>query len=85
MGVNDLDLTQSLVSIQRSGHSDQQMLLLTEDCLQYQKWCPYNGRGVGSTPVRANKVRNGPASADQGLFTQPKQLSYAPHVVNIKV
>ena len=41
------------------------MLLLTENCLQWQKWSPYKSQGVVSTPVCAKKERNGPASADQ--------------------
>ena len=67
--VHDLDHTHSLVSVQLSGLSNQLTLLPTENCLQYQKWCPYKGRGVVSMPVCANKVRNGPASADQGHST----------------
>ena len=31
--------------------------------------CPYKARGVVPEPVCANKVRNGPASADQGFST----------------
>ena len=58
--------THSLASFQWSGLSDQRALHLTECCLQVQKWCPYKGRGVVPEPVCANKVRNGPASADQG-------------------
>ena len=30
--------------LQWSGLSNQQMLLLTENCLQYQKWCPKRGK-----------------------------------------
>ena len=51
------------------GLSDQCVLHLTECCLQVQKWCPYKERGVVPEPVCANKVRNGPASADQGFYT----------------
>ena len=49
--VYDLNHTHSLVSFQWSGLSDQQTLLLTENCLQYQKWCHYKGRGMVSTPL----------------------------------
>ena len=31
-----------------------------------KKWCLYKRRGVVPEPVCANKVKNGPASADQG-------------------
>ena len=64
--VHDLNRTNSLVSFQWSGLSDQWMLLLTKNC---QKRCLYKGRGVVSTPICANKVKNGPASANQGPFT----------------
>ena len=52
-----------------TGLFNQQTLLLTENCLQYRKRFPYKGRGVVSIPICANKVRNGPASVDQGLST----------------
>ena len=44
------------------------MLLLTENCLQIQKWCMpiYNWRGEVSVPICAKIMRNGPASANQG-------------------
>ena len=64
---SQLDHTHSLASLQWSGLSNQQMLLLTENCLQYQKWSPYKGRGVVSMPVCVKRERNGLASADQGL------------------
>ena len=31
--------------------------------------CPYKGRGVVSVPICANKVRIGPANANQGCST----------------
>ena len=43
-----------------------QALQLTESYLQIQKWCPYKARGVIAEPVCANKVRIGPATANQG-------------------
>ena len=46
--------------------------------IQIQKWCLYKGRGVVSEPICANKVRNGPASADQGC-TIASQGSYHVH------
>ena len=68
---NSLGLTHPLISkLSVVKAFDQQMFLLTENCLQYQKWCPYKGRGMVSTPVYSNKVRNGPASAAQA-FLQP--------------
>ena len=67
--VHDPNHTHSLASFQWSGLSDQRALHLTECCLQVQKWCPYKGRGVVPEPVCANKVRNGPASANQGFST----------------
>ena len=48
--------------------------LLSLYCLQVQKWCPYKGRGVVPEPVCANKMRNGPASANQG-FLQPAKAA----------
>ena len=47
------------------------MLLLTENYLQLQKWCSYKGRGIVSTPICANKVRNGPAKA-ASMCTAPR-------------
>ena len=52
----------------------QQMLILTENCLQSEQWCPYCPSNGASTrgeewflhPFVLNRVRNGPASADQG-------------------
>ena len=38
LGVHELDYTHSLASLQQSEPSDQQTLLLTETCLQYQQW-----------------------------------------------
>ena len=67
--VRDPYHTHLLASFQWSGLSDQRGLHLTECCLQVQKWCLYKGRGVVPEPVCANKVRNGPASADQGFST----------------
>ena len=64
--VHDPNYTHSFVSFQWSGLSNQQTLRLTESCLQIWKWYPYRGRGVVSIPICANKVRNGPASTDQG-------------------
>ena len=61
-GVHDLDPTHSLVSFQ--WFSDQQTLILTENSLKCQKWSPYKGKEIVSTPNCANKVRNG--SGDQG-------------------
>ena len=55
LGVHDFNWTHSLVSLQWSGFSDQQTLLLTENCLQYQKWSPCKGRVVVSTPVCAKR------------------------------
>ena len=66
--------TQSLANFQWSGLSDQRALQLTESRLPIQKWCPYKARGVVPEPICANKVRNGPATADQGssLASQSK-------------
>ena len=41
--VHDLDHTRSLASFQWSGLSDHWMLLLTENCLQFQRWYPKRG------------------------------------------
>ena len=68
--------THSLASLQWSGFSDQQMLLPTKNCLQCQKWCPYKGRGVVSTPICAIKVRNSPASANQGLSIASQDIHH---------
>ena len=76
--VHDLNHTHSLESFQWSGLSDHRALHLTESCLQNQKWCPYKRKGVVPEPVCANKVRNGPASADQG-FSTASQGSYHVH------
>ena len=67
LGFHDLNCTYSLASLQWSGLSEQQSLLLTENCLWNQKWSPWKGRGLVSTPVCAKKERDGPACADQGL------------------
>ena len=56
MGSYDLNCTHSLVSFYWSGVSSQWTLLLTENCLQYQKWYPYRERGVVSRPVCAKKL-----------------------------
>ena len=76
-GVHDLDHSHSLATFQWSGLSNQQTLLVTENCLQYQKWCPYRV-GVVSIPVVANKVRNSPASIDQvyTFCSQPRLAQY---------
>ena len=66
--VHDPNPTHSLARFQWSGLSDQPALQLTESCLQIQKWCRYKGRRVVSGPVCADRVRNGPASANQGSF-----------------
>ena len=39
--IHSLKQTSSAFYILNQLPSDQQMFLLTEDCLQYQKWCPY--------------------------------------------
>ena len=52
-------------NFQWSGLSDQRALHLIKNCLQVWKWCPYEGRGVVSKLFCANKVRNGPTSANQ--------------------
>ena len=39
--VNNLNHTHSLASFPWSGLSDQRAFLLTENCVQYQKWYPY--------------------------------------------
>ena len=67
--IHDPNHTHSLANFQWSGLSEQRALHLAECCLQVQKWCPYKGRGVVPEPVCANKVRNGPASANQGFST----------------
>ena len=67
--VHDPKHTHSLAGFWWSGLSDQRALHLTECCLQVQKWCLYKGRGVVPGLVCANKVRNGPASTDQGFST----------------
>ena len=67
--VHDPNHTHSLASFRWSGLFDQWALHLTECCLQVQKWCPYKWRGVVPELVCANKVRNGPASANQGFST----------------
>ena len=59
--------THSLASFQWSGLSDQRALNLTDCCLQVQKWRPYKGRRGVPEPFCANKVKNGPVSADQGF------------------
>jgi len=61
--------THSLASFQWSGPTDQQALCLTESCLHILKWFPYNGRGVVSALNCGNKVKNAPASVDQGSST----------------
>ena len=70
--VDDPNHTHSLASFQCSGLSDKCKLHLTECCLQVQKWCPYKGKGVVPELVCANKVRNGPPSANQGFSTATK-------------
>ena len=67
--VHDPNHSHLLASFQWSGLSDQRTLHWTECCLQVQKWCPYKGREVVPEPVCANKVRNGPPSANQGFST----------------
>lgn len=69
VGVHDLNCTPSLVSLQWSGLSDQQMFLTTENHLQCQKWSPHNSRRVISTLICAKKEINGPACAKQVLST----------------
>ena len=76
-GVHDLGHTYSLVSLQWSGISNQRMLLLTENCLQCQKWSPYKGRAPFSVPICAKKERSSPANVDQGLLQSDNQLSSA--------
>ena len=42
LGVHELSHTHSLASLQWSWLSDQQTVLPTEKCLQFQKWSPYS-------------------------------------------
>ena len=65
--VHDLGRTHSLASLQWSGLSNQQTLLLTENAYNDRNGAPKKGRWAVSTPVCAKRERNGPASADQGL------------------
>ena len=60
--------THSLASFQLSGLSDQQVLHLTECCLQV----PYKGREVVPEPVCAYKVRNGPTSLTKAFLLSAK-------------
>ena len=53
LGASTANLSQSFL---KQFPSDQ-MLLLTENCLLYQKWCPYTEGGVVSMPIRANNSR----------------------------
>ena len=70
LGVHDLGHTHSLASLQQSGLSDQQTLLLTESCLySVRQEAPTNSREAVSVPICAKQERNGPASADQGFST----------------
>ena len=80
--VLDLDHTHSLASFQWSGLSNQQTFLSTKNCLQIWKWFPFKGRGVFSVPICANKVRNGPASSDQG-HSRVNQDSHHVHGTSI--
>ena len=57
-----------LTTFQWLGLSNQCTLLLTENCLQFQMWCPYRV-GMVSTPVCASKVKNSSASTDHGHST----------------
>ena len=59
--------------------SNQPTLLITENCLQYQNGAPTKGRGVVSTLICANKVRNGPGSSDQGHHSTASQGSHHVH------
>ena len=61
--VHDLDHTHSLVCLQWSGLSDQQMLLLTENSLQYHKRRPYKGEEQFYARL-CQKESYGPASAN---------------------
>ena len=73
--VHDFNCTHSLVSLEWSKLLDQLKPCLTENCLHAdQEMVPlhHKGRGVVSVPICANKVRNGPASADQGCSTASK-------------
>ena len=79
LGVHDLNQIQLSASFQWSGLSNQRTLLLTENCLQFQKWCPDKGRGVVSMPICGIKVRNGLFSGNQAYSTA-SQDSWHVHV-----
>ena len=44
------------------------LLIQTGNGFHYQKWQPYQVRGLFSQPICAGEVRNGPLNANQGLF-----------------
>ena len=69
LAVHDLCHTHSLASLQWSGLFDRWMLLLTEGCLQCQKWSHYKGRAAFYMPICVKKKRNSQASAEQGFST----------------
>ena len=52
------------------------LFITLPECLLYQKWCPYKGRGVVSAPICFNKVR-----MVQTLPTFLQQPPCAQHVV----
>ena len=78
--VHDLDHTHSLASVQLSGLSNQLTLLPTENCLQYQKWCPIQGEGSG---FYARLCQQGEKWSGQcwprPFYSQPRQLLCARH------
>ena len=72
LGVHDFGHTQTLASFQWSGLSNQQTLLLTENCLQCQKWSTYKGTGAVSMPICAK--REWPSQCrPRPFYSQPKQ------------
>ena len=78
--VHDLDHTHSLARFQWSiGLSDQQTLIVTENCLHYQKCCPYHGRGVVFMPICGDKVRNDRPTNQIKTFLYPAKIAVMCH------
>ena len=62
--------TYFLANIQWLGLFNHWTLLLTENCLQWEKWSPYEGREAFSIPICAEMERNGPPKP---FYSQPRQ------------
>lgn len=67
----DLYRTHSLANLQLSALSNKQRILLTENCLQWQKQSSYKSKECFICPFGLKK-RNSPNSGDQGFSTASK-------------